>query len=239
MLFFSFLLKFKLMKPFRDPMSFWNWLPEFRAVTDTEHLNEAAEQLGISPPALSRTVGRLKERLGVELLVRHAWGLRRTEAEPLHQDAVRDAMRISVARERIEQGALVGELRICSFAPATELFLGRALREFSAQHPRMSVHWTQLPLGRVRTALQANELNVALLRSPVAPEGISVAPLETLPVGLCAPPRSYQLSTRRRFGLRTPAHALVAGLLGVGASEARAHTESPSSVSKRARRRRS
>ncbi|MEZ4403322.1 MAG: LysR family transcriptional regulator [Kofleriaceae bacterium] len=73
--------------------AFWNWLPAFRAVAETEHLPTAAALLHVSPSALSRTVRQLEAALGERLFERAHRAMRLTAAGREVLVAVRDAMR--------------------------------------------------------------------------------------------------------------------------------------------------
>lgn len=44
----------------------WSWLPAFRAVAEVEHLPTAAQELGIVPSSLSRTVKQIEDELGLQ-----------------------------------------------------------------------------------------------------------------------------------------------------------------------------
>jgi DNA-binding transcriptional LysR family regulator len=48
----------------------WQQLEYFRAVAKTEHFRKASEQLSISQPALSRSITKLEEELGISLFDR-------------------------------------------------------------------------------------------------------------------------------------------------------------------------
>ncbi|MBL8627477.1 MAG: LysR family transcriptional regulator [Myxococcales bacterium] len=72
---------------------FWNWLPAFRAVAETEHLPTAARLLHVTPSALSRSVRQLEDALGQALFVRRNRALRLTPAGREVLAAVREAMR--------------------------------------------------------------------------------------------------------------------------------------------------
>ncbi len=58
------------MERLRRVASFWNWLPAFRAVAETEHLPTAAEALFVSPSALSRAIRLLEKDVGQPLFRR-------------------------------------------------------------------------------------------------------------------------------------------------------------------------
>jgi DNA-binding transcriptional LysR family regulator len=50
--------------------AFWNYLPAFVAVAETEHLRLAAQQLRVSPSSLSRMIGLLEHHLGYTVFTR-------------------------------------------------------------------------------------------------------------------------------------------------------------------------
>jgi DNA-binding transcriptional LysR family regulator len=52
----------------------------FRTICETQNLSRAAERLGIGQPALSLSLKRLEEGLGVPLMIRRARGLLPTPA---------------------------------------------------------------------------------------------------------------------------------------------------------------
>lgn len=81
------------MDRFRRVAGFWNWLPAFRGVAEHESIHQAASSLGVSASALSRTVKLLEDAMGVELFVRHAGGLRLTDAGRDLLVVARDSMR--------------------------------------------------------------------------------------------------------------------------------------------------
>ncbi len=72
----------------------WSWLPAFRAVAEAEHLPTAAQELGIVPSSLSRTVKQIEDELGVSLFDRTSKALVLNQAGRTLLTAVREAMRI-------------------------------------------------------------------------------------------------------------------------------------------------
>jgi LysR family transcriptional regulator, glycine cleavage system transcriptional activator len=58
--------------------AFWNYLPAFIAVAETQHLRKAAQAIHVSPSALSRTITILEHRIGYSLFERSGRRLRLT-----------------------------------------------------------------------------------------------------------------------------------------------------------------
>ncbi|GAA1936678.1 LysR family transcriptional regulator [Kitasatospora viridis] len=81
-------------------------LAYFLAVAQESHIGRAAERLGIAQPPLSRAVRALERRLGVELLVRHAGGVRLTPAgEVLAREAAEVLAAADAAVRRTRRAA--------------------------------------------------------------------------------------------------------------------------------------
>ncbi|MGE0547474.1 MAG: LysR family transcriptional regulator [Kofleriaceae bacterium] len=66
------------MQRFRRISDLWNWLPGFRGVAEHENVHKAAEVMGITPSALSRTVKLLESAIGSPLFVRQGARLQMT-----------------------------------------------------------------------------------------------------------------------------------------------------------------
>ena len=102
----------------------------------------AARVLGISPSAVSKSVQRLEERLGLRLFTRTTRSLTLT-AEG--RDLYERALRLLHEAEAIEQAAVAarsepaGVLKIAASLPMGAHLLGPALPGFRARHPGLSV----------------------------------------------------------------------------------------------------
>lgn len=140
----------------------WNWLPAFRAVAETEHIQQAARALHTSPSAVSRTIRLLEDALGQALFHRAARGLRLTGAGRDLLEAVREAM------DRVEAGLhgdRAGTVRICGTAPVTLLFLGAALTRLRASHPDVVPSVERHEPGACVQAILAGLLDVAFVHA--------------------------------------------------------------------------
>ena len=86
------------MDRFQRIAKLWDWLPAFRAIAETENMHRAAERLGTSPSALSRTLGLLEKEMGEALFQRIGRSLHLTELGNELPVATRDAMRCDAMR---------------------------------------------------------------------------------------------------------------------------------------------
>ncbi|MCA8956927.1 MAG: LysR family transcriptional regulator [Planctomycetes bacterium] len=125
------------MQRVRDLSQFWNWLPAFRAVAETQHLPSAARQLHVTAPALSRSIKLLERHLGHKLFRRAGRNIVLTDGGQRLLEALRDAMRrVDEGVHELRDTALRGEVRILSSGLIT-VYLVRALRDLRTHHPQL------------------------------------------------------------------------------------------------------
>src|SRR5579862_2906341 len=114
----------------------------FLAVARERNFTRAAAQLGVSQPALSRTIRSLEARLGVRLLTRSTRSVAPTEAgERLlqtvgpHFDGIDAALTLLTAT----RGRPAGNLRLTSVEHASDTILAPAVARLSARYPEIRV----------------------------------------------------------------------------------------------------
>lgn len=117
-------------------------LQVFVTVADAGGVSPAARRLGVSKSIVSRSLFRLENELGVQLLARTTRGTALTEAGvTFREHASRIVAEIDVARETIlPAGDLRGRLRVAaplSFGPT---HLAPVLAELAKRHPLLQVH---------------------------------------------------------------------------------------------------
>lgn len=105
----------------------------------------AAAAAGVTPGAVSRSVGRLEERMGVRLFVRTTRQIRLTEVGRAYFEQCRQALTQLVEAERMATGQQllpVGTLRISVPTTYAHYRLLPLLPEFRERHPevRLDVH---------------------------------------------------------------------------------------------------
>ncbi len=121
-----------------------NKLKYFMAVAETEHVTNAAQQLSIAQPALTRALHRLEDELGVQLFVRDGRNIRLTPegaylrdrcAAPLQElDGIESALRALSANEQ-------ATISICM--KSASVLVVDAIAEYSVDHPEVVFKVTQ------------------------------------------------------------------------------------------------
>nr|WP_206085556.1 LysR family transcriptional regulator [Massilia polaris] len=102
----------------------------------------AANIAGVTPAAISRSIGRMEERLGVRLFVRTTRQIRLTDAGRRYYDQCRDALMQLVEAEREVTGAQTapaGPLRISAPTPYAHYRLLPLLPQFRQLYPDVTV----------------------------------------------------------------------------------------------------
>jgi len=146
---------------------FWNWLPTFRAVAETEHLPTAAGALHISPSAISRTIRLLEEELGHELFDRVGRKILLNDGGRLLLSSLRDAMRtLDEGIGRMETSAFVGRVHISVPGPFMKPLVAPAIKQARALHPELVPHLVGARTGQVEGMLLKGALDLAIVTTP-------------------------------------------------------------------------
>lgn len=126
---------------------------------------EAAEQLGISQPAVSNGIRQLETQTGVTLFERLHRRLQATEeAVALYEDIkpVFGMLRGFVARARDMRQGMSGRLRIISTPPLGHTVAPLAMRRFLDERPGVSVAYDVRRLEHVVEAVQSGAADLGL-----------------------------------------------------------------------------
>jgi DNA-binding transcriptional LysR family regulator len=114
----------------------------FVRVVDTGSFTDAARQLRVGQPAISKIIAQLEGRVGVRLLLRTTQGLTPTEAgENFYEHAKRSVEEADEAelKARGAGAALSGRLRIGGAVTFSRLYVVPRLRKFLAMHPALDI----------------------------------------------------------------------------------------------------
>jgi DNA-binding transcriptional LysR family regulator len=164
----------------------------FCAVVDRRSFSQAAEQLGVTQPAVSLQIRSLEKRLGQRLLDRSG---RRVEPTEAGLRLYRSSQRLlALERQLLEEvagegeGELTGRLEIgCSTGPGATI-LPLLLCEFQEANPGVTISLSVSDTQHVVDAVARRELELGVVGAAPRHRGVSFEPLFQDEVVLAVPP---------------------------------------------------
>ncbi len=114
----------------------------FVRVIETGSFSAAGRQLQVGQPAISKTIGHLEARLGVQLLLRTSRGLAPTEAGTRFYERAKRVLAEADDADRTAQGAaatMTGRLRVSAPVTFARLHVVPALAGFLEAHPALEI----------------------------------------------------------------------------------------------------
>ena len=161
------------------------------AVADSETFALAAEQVGVSPSALSQGLAEMERRIGVPMFDREG---RRRVLRPDTRPVLEHARQVVALTtdlihwaQRTRSGDH-GRLRLGMIDAAAVQHHGELLRRFRADHPELRIHLQVGPSGDLLRELVAGSLDLAICVEPVEPmRGVSTEVLLTEDLAVYAP----------------------------------------------------
>lgn len=161
------------------------------AVTRAPTWAAAAEEVGVSPSALSQGLAELERRVGIPLFERDG---RRRRVRPQAGEVTRYAADV-LARTRdlarwsaATRGARRGTLRLGLIDVAAVVHFPGVLRAFRRERPELDLHLAVAPSSTLLTQLRAGHLDLVVCVDPPGQVGdLVLTPLVDEPLGLYAP----------------------------------------------------
>jgi DNA-binding transcriptional LysR family regulator len=167
-------------------------LAAFCAVVDHKSFSQAAEQLGVTQPAVSLQIRSLEKRLGQRLLDRSG---RRVEPTEAGQRLYRSAQRLLALEEQLLEevagngdGELKGRLEIgCSTGPGATV-LPLLLCQFQEANPGVAISLSVNDTQHVIDLVADRELELGVVGAATKHRGVSFEPFFRDEVALAVPP---------------------------------------------------
>jgi DNA-binding transcriptional LysR family regulator len=153
-------------------------LRTFIAVVDQGGFTAASRRLGLSQPAVSRTVATLEKELGLPLFVRRRDGLSLTEAGAIALTHAREAVRqLTLMRTEVAglAGDITGTLSLASLPSATATLVAPQLRAFAQRHPAVTIRLLEGSEQEIRDWLDQGAAEAGVVSLPS--KGLDVAVL--------------------------------------------------------------
>lgn len=153
----------------------------FVAIAEQNSIGKAAQNLGISQPALSRQLRLLEEEFGKSLFIRHGHGVTLTNAgvKLLEQctiifDALENAERAiaDTSDSDMSQEVVLG----LNGAPSRYL-CPLLVGEFCANRPNLSLEFSVASSEALQAQILDDKLDMAILSNPPTVDGLIITPL--------------------------------------------------------------
>lgn len=141
----------------------------FSTVASAGSLARAAERLGVSQPALTKSVQRLERRLGVKLLVRSSRGIEVTDAGAaflVRSRTISRELEDALQEARDVAGGHAGLLRIGATPAAANFALGALLPRLIEERPAARINFVSGFSDALLDAVASRDVELALLPLP-------------------------------------------------------------------------
>lgn len=187
-------------------------LEVFRAVINAGSANRAARALGITQPAVSRSLAKLETDLGLALFDRSRHRLEPTPEAIRLYDEVENAFAgvervLNTAQDIRDLGE--GQLRIATIPSLTRALIRPAVARFLARYPGLNVSLEVRTNRIVVEWVAAHQVDLGIATLPVNHPGLAVKPLFA-PRAVCVMPGNHRLAAKRTVHARDLAgHDLV------------------------------
>ncbi|MEM6328758.1 MAG: LysR family transcriptional regulator [Planctomycetota bacterium] len=176
-------------------------LRQFLRVAELGNITRAAEAMGVSQPALSRSMQRLEEEFGQPLLERKPRRVDLTDAGVLLQARAQQVLNlVDDAKAEICDDGRSGRLRIGAIPTIAPYFLPGFLRAFSDAFPAARLLVQEETTDRLLARCKQGEVDLALLALPVQAKYVEVEELFTEELLLMLPP-DHPLAAKPRVTL--------------------------------------
>lgn len=148
------------------------------AVAATANFTRAAEGLGLSQPALSRSIAKLEEELGQPLFERQTRQLALTRAGSLLVERARRILAmVDDTRAEITDNGKTGQVRIGAIPTIAPYFLPSLLARFGREFPEASALVDEDTTDKLLKKLSDGVVDVAFLARPLEARYLDVVDL--------------------------------------------------------------
>ncbi len=176
-------------------------LTHFLKIAQTENITRAAEELGLSQPAVSRSLQRLEEEIGQPLFERQSRKMVLTDAGELLVNRARQIMSIiDDTLSEITDDGQSGRIRLGAIPTIAPYFLPGLLHHFTLAFPKARLLVQEEPTQSLLQRLTQGELDLAILALPIPAKYLEIDTLfeEEL---LLVMPQGHPLSQKKQIKL--------------------------------------
>jgi LysR family hydrogen peroxide-inducible transcriptional activator len=150
----------------------------FLKVAERQNFTRASEDLGITQPALSRSVAKLEEELGQPIFERQTRHVSLTDAGRVLQPRAEQILAlVDDALAELTDNGETGCVRVGAIPTIAPFLLPTVLRRFRDQCPLAKVKAFEETTDRLLHRCSQGEVDVALLAAPISTQFLETEPL--------------------------------------------------------------
>ncbi|PSJ47960.1 LysR family transcriptional regulator [Zobellella endophytica] len=156
------------------------WLRQFYAVAQAGGITRAAEQLHLAQPAVTMTIKKLEQQLGVMLFERHQGRMRlTTEGERLYQHAERILGALRLAEQDMAALHDLNAGEVCIGIPSMlgSFYFPPLLMAFKHRYPGLSIRVEEAGTQDVLERLCRGQLGLGIVLTSSLPPALTGLPL--------------------------------------------------------------
>ena len=176
-------------------------LEYFKAVAEAGHLTNAAKKLNVAQPALSVSIARLENEVGVPLFDRVGRGIYLNKCGEIYLEYVEQALSV-MKKAQMELDDYCEKLEnVLNLGVVSKPFSQLVLMEFQEQYPSCRIRQIDLSCADLEEELQKNEVDYVITAKMSASPGI-VGELFHSERMVLAVPADHPLADRKEISLR-------------------------------------
>lgn len=155
----------------------------FYAVANNGNISRAAKELYISQPAISKSIQKLEDSLGVKLFTRSSRGVAMTPEGELLYTHVKSAFEtLTIGEDRLRRSIAlgIGNLAIGASSTLCKYILLPYLKDFIKQYPHINISIACHSTNHTLKLLEDGKLDIGLIGKPENLKNIEFHPLHEI-----------------------------------------------------------
>lgn len=155
----------------------------FYEVAKTKNISKAAKELFISQPAISKSISKLEDSLGVALFTRNSRGVQLTQEGELlfeHTKTAFEALSLGEQELKRIQEFNIGHLRIGVSNTLCRYVLLPYLKDFIHQYPHIKITIQSQPTAQTLAMLEQQKIDIGLVAKPSSLKDLSFFPVMSI-----------------------------------------------------------
>ena len=176
-------------------------LEQFLKVAEMENFTRAAEEVGLSQSALSRSIARLEEELGQPVFERQSRRVLLTDAgQILKSRAEQILLLVKDTKSQISDDGESGRIRLAAIPTIAPFLLPVLLRKFKKRFPKAMVTVQEDTTDNLLKRCDQGDIDLAIAALPLKTKHLEVEPLFSEEL-LLVLPKDHELAEKGRIRL--------------------------------------